>query len=341
MKERIIRYQAVFAMSPDTLVRRLFPPHVMREIEVLVDVDASQVVTDLGAAARAVLNTADLVIAGWGAPLIGVDDAPNVTGVVYAGGVAATCLREPQQWAARGVKAANARAANAVPVAEYALAMILLAGKDAFGAAERFRRERIVPGREEDTAELGNVGRTIGLIGLSQVARALIPLLRPFRFDIVVYSPELTDDVARELGVRRAELAEVFAVSDVVSLHQPLIEATRGQIDQRLLARMRDGAVLINTARGGVVDSEALRTELASGRIRAVLDVTDPEPLRADDPLWQMPNVVLTPHIAGSVGSELHRIGEACLDEVRRFVAGEPFAQAEDLAPRTTRGERP
>jgi len=322
-------------MSPENLVGRIFPPHVMREIEALVDVDASHVVTDLGPAARAALREADLVIAGWGAPLIGIDDAPNLKGVVYAGGVAATCLRETDEWAARGVRATNARAANAIPVAEYALAMILLAGKDAFGAAERFRRERVSPGRENDAAGVGNLGRTVGLVGLSHVARALIALLRAFRFDIVVYSPELTDGLAHELGIRRADLAEVFAVSDVVSLHQPLIDATRGQIDRELLALMRDGATLINTARGGVVDGAALRAELASGRIRAVLDVTDPEPLGADDPLWEMPNVVLTPHIAGSMGSELHRIGEACLDEVRRFAAGEPFAHEEDLAPRT------
>lgn len=330
-RECTIRYRAVFAMNPHNLVERIFDHEMSTELEELVDIDASHVITDLRPSSLAVLREAELVIAGWGAPMISVDDAPELRAVVYAGGVASTCLNDAAQWAARGLRASNARGENAVPVAEYALAMILLAGKDAFGAAERFRRERIVPGRENDPPNVGNLGRTIGLVGFSQVAQELIRLLRPFRFDVVVYSPELTDDVARRWGVRRGELDEVFDVSDVVSLHQPLIAATRGQVDAALLARMPDGATLINTARGGVVDGASLQAELVSGRIRAVLDVTDPEPLPADDPLWDLPNVVLTPHLAGSMGSELHRLGEACVAEVRRFVAGEPFAHEEDL----------
>jgi len=328
-------------MNPENLVQRIFTRDRAGQLAALVDIDDAHVVTDLGPRSRAVLREVDLVIAGWGAPLIGVDDAPRLRAVVYAGGVASTCLREPEIWAARGLTASNARAANAVPVAEYALAMILLAGKDAFGAAARFRRERMSPERDNDAANAGNLGRTVGLVGFSQVARVLIQLLRAFRFDVVVYSPELTDDLAREHGVRRAELADVFAVSDVVSLHQPLIAATRGQIGAGHLALMPDGATLINTARGGVVDGAALRAELVSGRIRAILDVTDPEPLRPDDPLWDLSNVVLTPHLAGSMGSELHRIGESCVAEVQRFAAGEPFVHMEDLVARTlTREER-
>ncbi|GAB3960257.1 hypothetical protein GCM10027614_81660 [Micromonospora vulcania] len=122
-----------------------------------------------------------------------------------------------------------------------------------------------------------------------------------------------------------------MATSDVVSLHQAVTPETVGQIDAHLLGLMRDGATLLNTARGAVVDQQALVAELRTGRIHAVLDVTEPEPLPADSELWQVPNLVLTPHIAGSMGNELHRIGASVVAEVRRFVAGEPFEHPEKL----------
>ncbi|UNK70520.1 hydroxyacid dehydrogenase [Microbacterium sp. H1-D42] len=323
--------KAVFAMNPVSLPRQIFTADMLAELDDLVRLDVATVITELDDRSRVALADAELLIAGWGAPLVAPDDAPRLRGIVYAGGVAATCLRDVDGWVARDLAAANARAANAVPVAEYALAMILLSGKDTFGAARRFAAAKSVPERSQDDPSLGNVGRTVGLVGFSQVARALIDLLKPFAFDVVIHSPEMTDELAAAHGIRQGTLNEVFAQSDVVSLHQPLLPQTRGQIDAALLAMLRDGATLINTARGGVVDPAALSRELRSGRIRAVLDVTDPEPLPADDPLWDLPNVVLTPHVAGSIGTEMHRIGAACLAEVRRFVAGEPFAHAESL----------
>jgi len=113
-----------------------------------------------------------------------------------------------------------------------------------------------------------------------------------------------------------------MSVSDVVSLHAPVLPSTVGMIGARQLARMRDGTTFINTARGVIVDHHALRTELITGRISAVLDVTDPEPLAADDALFGLPNVVLTPHLAGSVGTELHRLTATALQEVEAFAAG-------------------
>ncbi|KUL32148.1 hydroxyacid dehydrogenase [Streptomyces regalis] len=327
------RPRATFAMSSGSLVPQFFRPDLLDELRRHVDVDPRLVLTELDSdAARRTLAATEILLAGWGAPVLTrADDAPRLRAVVYAGGVAATCLEDPRGLAARGVRAANARAANAVPVAEFALAMILLSNKAVFRAERMYRERRAFFDRATELTDTGNHRRTVGIVGASTIGRALIRLLRPFDLDVVVYSPELTPALAAELGVRAAGLDEVMAAGDVVSLHQPLTPETTGQIDARRLALMRDGATLLNTARGAVVDHEALLAELRSGRIRAVLDVTEPQPLPPGSPFFDLPNVVLTPHVAGSMGGELHRIGESVVAEVARFVAGEPFAHPERL----------
>ncbi|GAA2218424.1 hydroxyacid dehydrogenase [Promicromonospora sukumoe] len=333
------RPRAVLAFGPPSLVGRIFSPEALGRITAVLDVDVAHVVTgtDSGlvsstaSTARRALADAEVLLAGWGAPRITVDDAPNLRAVLYAGGVAATCLDDPAAHAARGVVAANAGAVNAVPVAEYTLATILLANKRAWAAEREFRAARRPPDREHEPANLGNYRRTVGIVGASQVGRRVIELLRPFDLDVVVWSPELDDESAEALGARYGTLDEVAAQSDVLSLHQPAIPETDGQIDARVLALLPDGATVINTARGSVVDEGALVAELRTGRIGAVLDVTEPEPPAPDSELWDLPNVVLTPHIAGSAGGELHRIGDLVAAEAERYAAGLPFAHPDDL----------
>lgn len=328
------RPRAVLAFGPPSLVGQIFSPDALGRITAALDVDVDQVVTETGSdAARRLLADAEVLLAGWGAPRIGVDAAPLLRAVVYAGGVASTCLDDPAAHAARGLVAANARAVNAVPVAEYTLAAILLANKRAWAAERSYRASRRLPDRADERADLGNYRRTVGIVGASQVGRRVIELLRPFDLDVVVYSPELDAESAAALGARYGTLDEVAAQSDVLSLHQPVLPETVGQIDARVLALLPAGATLINTARGAVVDGAALLAELRTGRIDAVLDVTEPEPPAAGSELWDLPNVVLTPHIAGSAGGELHRMGDHVAAEAERYAAGLPFAHPEHLVP--------
>lgn len=128
------------------------------------------------------------------------------------------------------------------------------------------------------------------------------------------------------MGVRNLPLDDVIGRADVLSLHAPALESTRHMIDARRLALLRDGCTLINTARGSLIDQAALTRELVSGRISAVIDVTEPEVLPATSPLYNLPNVLLTPHIAGAVGRERERLGEMAVAEVERFVKGQPLA---------------
>lgn len=334
------RMRAVLAFGSVDLAARIFADDAVDRLSAVLDLERDHVITELSSsAARRLLSGADVLIAGWGAPEIPAALTPRLRAVLYAGGVARTCLADPEAHSARGVVASNARAVNALPVAEYTLAMILLANKRARAAEWEFRETRRLPDREGEPATLGNYRRTVGIVGASQTGRRVVDLLRPFDMDVVVHSPELTPGSAAALGVRCATLEDVAAQSDVLSLHQPLLPETVGQIDARVLARLPDGATLINTARGEVVDEAALIAELRTGRIQAVLDVTAPEPPAPDSELWGLPNVVLTPHIAGSMGGELYRMGDVIVAEAERLAHGLPFAHPEEIASGRQSGE--
>ncbi|MFG2512365.1 hydroxyacid dehydrogenase [Streptomyces sp. NPDC048584] len=326
------RPRAVLAMNP-RLTGALFDADALDRLRRATDIDTGLVVAEPDSRrSREALAEAEILIAGWEAPVVRAGQLSRLRAVIYAGGVAATCLEDPADLAARGVVAANARAANSGPVAEYTLAMILLATKRVILTERAYRASRTAPDHFAPQPDHGNYRQTVGIVGASTVGRAVLGLLRPFDLDVLLYDPTLTPEQAGELGARPVPLDELMAVSRVVSLHQPLTPQTHHQIDAGRLASMRDGATLINTARGGVVDQDALIAELRTGRIDAVLDVTDPEPPDPGSELWTLDNVVLTPHLAGSLGGELRRVGDAVTDEVERFVSGRPFAHPEDLA---------
>jgi phosphoglycerate dehydrogenase-like enzyme len=156
-------------------------------------------------------------------------------------------------------------------------------------------------------------------------------------FRVLLTDPTLTPEDARAMtpSVELVELDELLTRSDVVSVHAPSLPETHHLLDDRRLSLMRDGAVLVNTARGALIDTDALTRHCASGRIDAFLDVTDPEPLPVGHPLFALPNVLVTPHLAGAMGTEVAVLGEFAVAEVERLVRGLPLVggvQADDLA---------
>lgn len=269
----------------------------------------------------------DVLLTGWGCPAIdetALGAMPSLRAVVHCAGSVKALVTEAA-WD-RGVVVSSATSANALPVAEYTLAVILLANKAVLEVAEEFRRTRSLVDWSTGFHHIGNVGKRVGIVGASTIGRRVIELLRPFDLEVVVADPYLDEVGAAQLGVTRVELDELVATSDVISLHAPDLPETRHLLDRRRLASMRRGATVVNTARGALVDTEALTEAVLSGHVRAVLDVTDPEPLRPDSPLWHHPGVLLTPHVAGSLGTELTRMGDLATHEVERLVAGQPFA---------------
>jgi phosphoglycerate dehydrogenase-like enzyme len=269
------------------------------------------------------LGRAEVLVGHWGCPTLTpevLDAAPRLQLFAYAAGTVKWQVTD-SVWD-RELVVTSAAAANAVPVAEYTVAAILLANKGVFSFAARERD----PGAEVplDAARIGNVGKRIGLVGASHVGRHVIELLRPYQVEVAVADPYLSEDDARRLGVERRDLDDLCSWCDLLSLHAPDVESTRGMIGAPQLARLRDGVTLVNTARGALVDHDALLAELSAGRLSAVLDVTEPEPLPVDSPLRTLPNVVLTPHVAGAMGTEMARLADLAIEEVARFARGEP-----------------
>ncbi|MFF7642638.1 NAD(P)-dependent oxidoreductase [Streptomyces canus] len=314
--------RAVFAMDPVHLPL-LFPPPLMTRLSEAADLDPALVVQDFtDPLAADALARADVLITGWGCPRLDADAltaAPRVRTVLHAAGSVRSLVGDAV-WQ-RGVAVSSAVTGNALPVAEYTLAMILLCGKDTFEHRERFRVTHTYPPPTE-TAATGNVGRRVGVIGASRVGRRLLELLRPFDFTVLLHDPYVSPSEAGALGAELVSLDDLLRRSDIVSLHAPDIPETYRMLDGERLGLIRDGGVLINTSRGALVDPDALADELVSGRLRAVLDVTEPEPLPAGSPLYRLPNVFLTPHIAGSLGNELERLGRIVVEELERLVAG-------------------
>ena len=325
MSARNGRRPAALAMSPETAAAVLGADARRRLLE-LVDVDPDLVLTDLGSGpARAALADAEVLITGWGCPPIDAGvlrSAPRLRAVVHTAGTVKQHVTEAC-WE-RGIQVASAAAANALPVAEYTVAAVLFANKRVLRARADYARDRGADW-QAGLADVGNYRRRIGIVGASRTGRRVIELLQRFDLEIWVSDPYLEPEEAGRLGVRPAPLPELFAACDTVSVHAPLLPGTVGLVSAELLAALPDGATLINTARGDLIDQPALERELRSGRIDAVLDVTSPEPLPADSPLYTLPNVLLTPHIAGSMGNELRRLADFALDELERWTRDLPF----------------
>ena len=262
------------------------------------------------------LSDVECVLSTWGMPKL--DESllarmPRLRAVFYGAGSVKEFVT-PAMWA-RGIVVSSSAMANAVGVAEYTVAVIMLSNKR-FWAMMRSSRHVVVP---------GNYRRTVGIIGASLVGREVIRRLKGTDLDLLLYDPFVDSAEAARLGVKKTELPELMSASDVVSLHAPNLPGLRHMINAGLLARMRDGATFINTARGALLDEKALMAELQSGRLFAVLDVSDPEPPVADSPLFSMPNVIFTPHIAGAMGQECQRLADFAIDELERFLAGQPL----------------
>ena len=322
-----MRPRLVFAMAA-AQTRFVFDEAALTRLSDICDIVSPGPLEDLSTpTAREVLSEAEILVTGWGCPYLSkeiVAAAPRLRLIAHAAGTVKYHL-DPAVYEA-GIAVTNAAYANAVPVAEFTLAMIILAGKRTFEFRDMYRAD---PTRASSytlmDTPIGNYRRTIGIVGASHIGRRVIELLTHLDYSILLSDPHvrLGDEICR-----RAELTsldDLIARSDIVSLHAPSLPSTRHMIGPHELRRMRDGATLINTARGALVDEAALVAELETGRICAIIDVTDPEIPSPDSALFRLPNVYLTPHIAGAIGTERSRLGHLVADEIERFIAGVPM----------------
>jgi len=219
--------------------------------------------------------------------------------------------------AARGMQVIPATGANALSVAEYVLTAALLllrgmAGCSADVAAGKWPRNALSNGREAS-------GKTLGLVGFGSIGQLTAQLARALGLRVIAYDALMDDEhpLFAELGVGWSSLAALVASADVISLHVPLVESTRGLFDATRIAAMKRGSVLVNTARGGIVDEMAVAAALRSGQLGgAALDVFGTEPLPATAHFDGCPNLMLTPHIAGVSLESNERVSEIIADKV-------------------------
>jgi len=319
--------EALVVMAPDVYERQFDDARLSR-LRGLARVPEPVLADDLDDPALAGrLATVEVLLTGWGAPRLDAERLarmPRLRAMLHCAGSVRAHV-SPAFWE-RGIRATSAAEANAVPVAEFTFAAIVLAGKKAPFIAADPETHRTNGLHIDRYGELSNLGRTIGVVGFSRIGRRVVRLVRQLD-DVVclVADPYADPDEVVAAGGIPTPLGELLPRVDVLSLHAPELPSTKHLIGAAQLAALPDHATVINTARGSLIDTAALERECASGRLNAILDVTDPEPLPAASPLYGLPNVMVTPHLAGSLGSELHRLTDAALDELQRYVAGEPF----------------
>lgn len=317
------KQKALFVLATDAY-NQVYGPRERADISRLVNVTGPQMTRDYVHAHKDVLHDIDILFSGWEPPVL--DDeflaaAPNLKTVFYGAGAINAIMTE-EAWA-RGITITSAIVGNSIPVAEYCLGVILFSLKHGWRFSRECREQRRFPPRPPVP---GAYGSTIGLVSMGTVARELLKRLRAFDLNVVAYDPFLSKSEAAALNIQLLSLDEVFSRSDVVSVHTPMLEETTGMITGKQIAAMRHGATLINTSRGGVLRQDQLEDVLSHRPdLTAVLDVTEPEPPAADCRLFDLPNVIMTPHIAGSLDGECRRMGRMMVEELQRLVEGKPM----------------
>jgi phosphoglycerate dehydrogenase-like enzyme len=275
------------------------------------------------------LAETEAIFSTWGMPCLTeaqLDALPKLRAVFYAAGSVQGFARPLLE---RGITVVSAWLANGVPVAEFTLAQILLSAKGYFRNVAEYHTTHHF---REAARGPGCYGETVALLGAGAVGREVIQLLKPFSLHLLVFDPFLSETAARELGVEKVGLDEAFSRGIVVSNHLANNPQTVGMLNAAHFAQLRPGATFINTGRGlTVVESELTDILRVRPDLTALLDVTWPEPAPPNSPLWELPNVRISTHLAGSTGNEVRRMADWCLDEFERWTQDKPLRSAVTL----------
>lgn len=269
-----------------------------------------------------VISGCDVAITSWGVPQLSeqvLNCAPALQLVAHAAGSVKGIVSD--ELFQRGIRVVSSARVLSRGVSETALGLTICACKNVFAFNESIHAGAWVT----DYSVISEMfGLTIGVVGCGFAGAHYITLLQPFGVEVLAYDPMLGAQQIAEMGARKVDLPTLFSASDVVSLHAPSIDETYHMVDEQMLALMKDHAVLINTARGSLINEAALAKVMLQGKLKyACLDVTDPEPPEADCPLRQIPNCILTPHLAGLANNGKLKIGAHVTEEIERFIHGE------------------
>lgn len=267
----------------------------------------------------------EVIFASWGMPNLTDDQLaslPKLEAVFYAAG---NVKAFAQQLVDHEITLVSAWAINAIPVAEMCLSQILLSLRGYFRSVRRYRELHDTTAAKRFMRP-GVANETIGLIGMGHIGTRLRHLLRDYPLEIIVHDPMLTAERAAELDVVQVDLATLFGRSFIVSNHIPDLPSTRGTLGAPLFAAMREGATFINTGRGAqVIEDDLIAVLRDRTDLTALLDVTWPEPPTDDSALWNLPNVVISPHVGGTIGNEVSRLSACAIEEFEAWNAGRPL----------------
>lgn len=306
----------------------VFGPEERRAIESLVEVKGVFHSREEALQCPETLKDVEIIFSGWGGPRVDTEflaKAPRLKLVLHAAGSVRPIVSDAF-WE-RGVRICSAYGANAIPVSEFTFAAVVFCLKRAFSLNRKVVQGRTFQSSFPGPNVPGCYGTTVGIVSLGMVGRRVCQLLRNLQVRILAYDPYVRPENAKDLGVDSlCSLEDLFRSSDVVSLHAPLLPETEGMIRYHHLVRLKEGASFINTSRGAVVNEpDLIRFLKERPDVQAVLDVTHPEPPVPESPLYDLPNVFLTPHLAGSLGGECRRMGQFMVEELDRYLKGEPL----------------
>ena len=317
--------KTVFLCNRPYLIKRVFDDESMQRAKEIFGVCDTIYTKKMVLETPEIFKDTEYIFSTWGMPSFTRKEVdaifPSLKCIFYAAGTVQKCARP---FLKKGVRIFSAWAANAVPVAEFTVAEIILAGKGFFPQTHLMSTGRQEKARRNMIKYPGNYKQKVGLIGCGMIGSLVAEFLKQFRLEVLVHDPYVSDEKLKALGAKRASIDEIFSSCRVVSNHLPNNKHTQKIFKEKQFSSMQYNATFINTARGNQVDEDDLVRVLKKRKdLTALLDVTYPEPAREDHPFFSLPNCYVSPHIAGSRAGEVSRMAEYILDEAERYLNGD------------------
>jgi phosphoglycerate dehydrogenase-like enzyme len=314
--------KVLVTMPISTTRDTFFDSGVVKRLESIADVEWNESTRQWGIKdLKDRLKDAEVCMTGWGSTRYVkeiLDAAPNLKVLAHTGGSVASIVSD--ELYDRGVVVLSGNQLYAESVAEGVIAYMLCSLRRIVNYSNELQKGHW---KEVDSYDEGLLDQSIGLVGFGAVAKFLAKMLVPFHMKIKAYDPFVKDEVLKEYGVERDSLENIFSQSKIISLHVAQTPDTHHMIGKELLQLIPDGALFVNTARPGIVDTEAMLEEFRKNRFNAFLDVYDQEPLPADSKLIGLSNVILMPHRGGPTVDRRGRVTMALIDDIQRIFRGE------------------
>ncbi|MDF2926939.1 MAG: hydroxyacid dehydrogenase [Paenibacillaceae bacterium] len=312
--------KALIAITDETTVNFFFNQAVLNRLQGMCEVEFLNQANNLKDRVRG----KDIILTSWGSPKLTKEVLEEADSLKFYGHAAGTVVPYIDSGIfTKGIKIVNGNVALARSTAECTL-MLMLAGT--WKIKENMNKTRLgIWSDLKGDKPSGLYRKTVGIVGLGEISREVIRLIAPFECRILLYSPHCTAGEANDLQVELCSLEELLVQSDIISLHNTLTEKTRGMISDAELSQIKDGALFVNTARGPIVQQEALKKHVINGRIYAALDVYEEEPLPPDSEWTKFDNVIATPHCGGYSEYWMGKISTVIVDEIERFLHGRPL----------------